>query len=73
MVGLDVEIVERFAAYLGKELSVQDMEFGSLIPAAASKKIDMVASTLVITEERQKQVLAHEVLHTSYRPRKKKA
>lgn len=56
VVGLDIEFVERFAAYLGKELKLADMEFGSLIIAAASNKIDMIASTLMITEERKKQV-----------------
>jgi polar amino acid transport system substrate-binding protein len=56
VIGLDIEFVERFAAYLGKELKLSDMEFGSLIIAAASNKIDMIASTLMITEERKKQV-----------------
>jgi len=56
MIGFDIELCERFAAFLGKELKLNDMEFGSLIIAAASKKIDMVASTLMITEERKKQI-----------------
>ncbi|MEN6460896.1 MAG: transporter substrate-binding domain-containing protein, partial [Syntrophomonas sp.] len=56
IIGFDIEIAERFAAYLGKELVLQDMEFASLIAAAASNKIDMVDSTLVITEERAQQV-----------------
>jgi polar amino acid transport system substrate-binding protein len=56
MIGFDVELSERFAAYLGKELKLADMEFGSLIAAAATQKIDMIASTLMITEERKKQI-----------------
>jgi polar amino acid transport system substrate-binding protein len=56
MIGFDVELTERFAAHLGKELKLADMEFGSLIAAAATNKIDMITSTLVITEERKKQV-----------------
>ncbi|MEN6390038.1 MAG: ABC transporter permease subunit [Syntrophomonas sp.] len=56
IVGFDIEMADRFAAYLGKELVLQDMEFASLIAAVASNKIDMVDSTLVITEERKKQV-----------------
>ncbi len=56
MIGFDVEFAERFAAYLGKELKLSDMEFGSLIAAAATNKIDMIASTLMITEERKKQI-----------------
>lgn len=56
MIGFDVELVERFAAYLGKELKLADMEFGGLIAAAATNKIDMIASTLMITEERKQQI-----------------
>jgi len=56
IVGLDIELAERFAAYLGKELVLQDMEFSSLIAACASNKIDMIDSTLIITEERKKQI-----------------
>ncbi len=56
IVGFDIEMAERFAAYLGKEPVFQDMEFSSLIAAAVGNKIDMIDSTLVITEERKKQV-----------------
>ncbi|ATW23615.1 ABC transporter permease subunit [Candidatus Formimonas warabiya] len=56
IVGFDIEMAERFAAYLGKELVLEDMEFSSLISAAAGNKIDMIDSTLVITEERKKQI-----------------
>jgi polar amino acid transport system substrate-binding protein len=56
LIGFDVELVERFAAYLHKTLKVVDMDFGSLIFSAASKKIDMIASTLMITDERKKQI-----------------
>jgi len=56
LAGFDVEFVERFAAYLGKELKLADMEFGSLIIASATNKIDMISSTMMITEERQKRI-----------------
>ena len=56
MIGFDVELVERFAAYLGKDLKLVDMEFGSLIAAASTNKIDMIASTLMITEERKQKI-----------------
>ena len=56
MIGFDVELAERFAAYLGKEPVFSDMEFGSLIAAAAGNKVDAVFSTLMITEERKKQI-----------------
>jgi polar amino acid transport system substrate-binding protein len=56
LIGSDVELVERFAAYLGKELVFKDMEFGNLIAAVLTNKIDMITSTLMITEERKKQI-----------------
>ncbi len=56
MIGFDVELTERFAAYLGKKLKWDDMDFGSLIISAATNKIDMITSTLMITEERKKQI-----------------
>lgn len=56
LVGFDVELVYRFAAWLGKKPKIVDMEFGSLIAAAATNKIEMITSTLMITEERKKQI-----------------
>jgi polar amino acid transport system substrate-binding protein len=56
LIGFDIEMCQRFAAAIGKELKIQDMEFGSLIIAAATKKIDMIASTLGVTEERKQQI-----------------
>lgn len=56
LIGFDIEIAERFAASLGCELKLKDMDFGALIPAAATNKIDMIDSTLMITEERKKQI-----------------
>jgi polar amino acid transport system substrate-binding protein len=56
MIGFDIELAERFAASLGRELRLKDMEFGNLIAAVSTGKIDMIASTLMITEERQKQI-----------------
>ena len=55
LIGFDIELSERFAAYLGKDLKFSDMEFGSLIAAASTNKIDMI-NTLMITEERKKQI-----------------
>jgi polar amino acid transport system substrate-binding protein len=56
LIGFDIELSERFAAYIGKTVKWSDMEFGSLIAAVASNKIDMIASTLMLTEERKKQI-----------------
>lgn len=56
LIGFDIELSERFAAFLGKEIKFADMEFGSLIAAVSTNKIDMIASTLMLTEERKKQI-----------------
>lgn len=56
LIGSDIELVERFGGYLSKEIVYKDMEFGNLIAAVSTQKIDMIASTLMITEERQKQI-----------------
>ncbi|WP_028323263.1 ABC transporter permease subunit [Desulfatirhabdium butyrativorans] len=56
MIGFDIELAERFAAWLGKEPVFVDMEFGSLIAAAATGKTDTIFSTLMITDERKKQI-----------------
>ena len=56
LIGFDVEMAERFAAYLGKDIKRVDMEFGSLIAAVSTGKIDMIASTLIITDERKRQI-----------------
>jgi polar amino acid transport system substrate-binding protein len=55
-VGFDIELVRRFAAHEGLGLSIAPMEFSALIPALAAGKLDLVASALGVTEERQRQV-----------------
>ncbi|MDD2736856.1 MAG: ABC transporter substrate-binding protein/permease [Desulfuromonadaceae bacterium] len=56
LIGFDIELSERFGAYLGKDVTFADMDFGSLIAAVSTGKIDMIASTLMLTEERKKQI-----------------
>jgi len=63
LIGFDIELAERFAAYLGKEIKFSDMEFGSLIAAVSTNKIDMIASTLMLTEERKKQISFSDVYY----------
>jgi polar amino acid transport system substrate-binding protein len=63
LVGFDIELIERFGAYLGKEVKFVDMEFGSLIAAATTNKIDMIASPLMITKERKKRISFSDVYY----------
>jgi polar amino acid transport system substrate-binding protein len=54
--GFDIELSSRFAAWLGREVEWVDMPFGSLLPSLISGKIDMIAASVMITEERSKQI-----------------
>ncbi|MDA3732229.1 basic amino acid ABC transporter substrate-binding protein [Niameybacter massiliensis] len=56
IVGFDVEISKLVAEKLGKELKIEDMEFGQLLGAASSGKIDFIAAGMTATEDRAKQV-----------------
>jgi len=56
LVGFNIELLERFAAFSGRRITYLDMQFGSLIPALASKKIDMIGAVMWITEERRTQI-----------------
>jgi polar amino acid transport system substrate-binding protein len=56
MSGFDIELVERFAASLGKELKLSNMEFGSLVAAVSSGKVDLIISSIYITPERQQRI-----------------
>ena len=56
MIGFDIELARRFAAFEGKELEIADMEFGALIAAVAAGKVDMIAASIYITDERKQQI-----------------
>jgi polar amino acid transport system substrate-binding protein len=56
LAGFDIELSKRFAAYLGKNLEYLDLPFGSIIASLSTKKIDMATCSMMITEEREKQV-----------------
>ncbi|MHC1708361.1 MAG: ABC transporter permease subunit [Bacteroidales bacterium] len=57
VVGFDIEFASRIALKMGKQLEIVDMEFGGMIPALVSGKVDMIGAGLSVTEERAKQVL----------------
>ena len=56
LAGFDVELAQRFAASVGKDCRLLDQDFGSLIPALVSGKIDIVLADMFVTAERQKQI-----------------
>ena len=57
IVGVDPDIMQAIADKLGMTLEIEDIAFDSLIPALASKKADVVAAGMTVTEERKQNVL----------------
>jgi len=54
--GIDVEIMQAIADKIGYKMELTDMDFGSVIPAVQSGKIDVGFAAITITEERAKSV-----------------
>ncbi len=55
-VGFDVELLERFGRKIGRPIRFDSMMFGSIAPALASGKIDVIGVSIYITEERKKSI-----------------
>jgi len=64
IVGLDIEIARYMAQQLDMKIEVVNMDFGALIPALISGKVDMIAACITITDERKKKVLFSEPYYT---------
>ena len=60
VVGFDIELARYVARKLNKRLEVINMDFGGMIPALISGKVDMIAACITITKERSQQVLFSE-------------
>jgi polar amino acid transport system substrate-binding protein len=60
IVGFDIELASYIAKKLDKKLEIVNMEFGAMIPALISGKVDMIAACITITDERAKKVLFSE-------------
>ena len=57
IVGVDPDIVRAVADELGYRVVIEDIAFDSVIPAVQTRRADIAASGITITEERKKQVL----------------
>ena len=57
VVGIDVDLAALVAKKLNKKLEIVNMEFGSMIPALAAGKVDMIGACITITQDRAKKVL----------------
>lgn len=56
VVGFDVDISNKIAKNIGKELKIEDMEFGGLLAALETGKVDFIAAGMSKTPERAEQV-----------------
>ncbi len=56
IVGFDVDVANEIASSLGVELEIREMDFGMLLAALQSGKIDMVISGMSPNAEREKSV-----------------
>ncbi|MBI5843655.1 MAG: transporter substrate-binding domain-containing protein [Deltaproteobacteria bacterium] len=64
VVGFDIELAQHVARKLGKKLEIVNMDFGAMIPALISGKVDMIAACITVTEERAQKVLFSEPYYT---------
>jgi ABC-type amino acid transport substrate-binding protein len=56
IVGIDAEAAAAIADKLGMKLVIEDMEFGSIIAAVTSGKVDMGMAGMTVTDERKQSV-----------------
>lgn len=56
IIGFDIELMKAIAKETGYELEIKDLSFDGLIPALQSKRIDVIAAGMTITEDRKKNV-----------------
>ena len=64
VVGFDIELARYVAQKLGKKLQIVNMDFGAMIPALISGKVDMIAACITVTEERAQKILFSEPYYT---------
>lgn len=56
IIGIDIELMQAFADYLGVNLTIEDISFDSLCTSVSSGNADCAGSALTITEEREEYV-----------------
>lgn len=52
-IGIDIEMCAAIAKKLGRELSIEDMNFDALPMAVSTGKVDMICAGITVTEERK--------------------
>lgn len=65
IVGLDAELVYRFAAYIKRPIVIENIDYYGLLTAVAAAKIDIAASGFLITPDRRKSVIFSDYYYES--------
>ena len=62
LAGYDIELANRFAAWLGAKLELKVIDFGGIFAAAETGRIDCIMSNLFYSEERNESIPFSDVL-----------
>ncbi len=54
--GVSVDFAKKLGQYLGKEVIIENIAWAGLIPSLKTKKIDLIISSMTITNERKKSI-----------------
>ncbi|MGL5656830.1 MAG: transporter substrate-binding domain-containing protein [Fusobacteriaceae bacterium] len=54
--GFSVDMAKDLGKYLNREIKIENMSYGGLIPALKTNKIDIILSSMTITQERLKSI-----------------
>jgi polar amino acid transport system substrate-binding protein len=54
--GISVDLAKAIGEYLGRPVKIENMAFSGLIPALTTKKIDIILSSMTITDKRKEVV-----------------
>lgn len=64
--GISVDFANELGKYLGKKVKIEEISYSGLIPALLSKKIDLIISSMTITEARKEQIDFSEPYASAY-------
>ncbi|MGL5579128.1 MAG: transporter substrate-binding domain-containing protein [Fusobacteriaceae bacterium] len=64
--GFSVDMAQDLGKHLGREIKIENMSYGGLIPALLTKKIDIILSSMTITKEREKSINFSDPYSKSY-------
>ncbi len=65
IVGMDAELIYRFAAHVGRPVEIKNIDYYGLLTAVAAGQVDIASSGFLITEERADSVLFSDPYYTS--------